>query len=143
VSERPYGGWGSLGLGVGVPYELSLSALLAARLDRFVVRARAAAVGEFLGDSREDAGLLVGYVVSPGSLRNQVTLGAGIGRVSGENGCVLCGSSRTPSAWGFLLDLEWLLSFTDFLGVTMYAFADFNSVDSFGGAAFGLYLGRF
>jgi hypothetical protein len=64
-------------------------------------------------------------------------------RMSGSDGCVLCGSRPTDDSWALLLDFEWLFALTDFLGVTSYTFVDINGVESFGGLTLGLYLGRF
>jgi len=104
------------------------------------VRVRYAAAAEYLGDFDEDIGVLVGVVLTPVRSRGQLAVGAGVGHMRGFRGTVL-GGRPIPGTVGFLLDMEGRFALTGFLGLTGYAFADLNSRESFGGIAFGLYLG--
>lgn len=141
-SQRDWAFWTSGGIGPSTPHALGVAASGSVRHQRAVLRVRYATSGEFLGSSTEDFGLLVGFVLTPSTSRGQAVVGAGVGRVSGVRGCVLCGSEDVPSTTGFLMDLEGRYPLTSFLGLSGYVFSDFNSRESFGGVALGVYLGQ-
>lgn len=140
--QRDWAFWASGGIGLATPYEIGVAASGAAHYQRAVLRARYSTAAEFLGNSTEDFGLLVGFVLTPPTSRGQAVVGAGVGRVSGVRGCVLCGSEDVPSTTGFFMDLEGRYPLTTFLGLSGYAFSNFNSRESFGGVALGVYLGQ-
>jgi len=141
TAGRPWGFWATAGLGPATPYEVGIAASAVVRHNRILVRVRYASAGELLGNQDQDVGVLVGVVLTPVRSRGQLAVGAGVGRMSGSRGCVFCGSRPIPGATGFLLDMEGRFALTGFLGLTGYAFADLNSSETFGGIAFGLYLG--
>ena len=142
TARRPWGFWATAGLGPATPYEVSIAASAVVRHNRILVRVRYVSVGELLGDFGQDVGVLVGVVLTPVRSRGQLAVGAGVGRMSGIIGGGIFSPSRPiPSAAGFLLDMEGRFALTGFLGLTGYAFADLNSSETFGGIAFGLYLG--
>jgi len=141
ASQHDWGFWASAAIGPATPYEFGVTATAAVRYTRFLVRVRYASAFNFLGNFDDDVGVLVGIVLTPEPSRGQLAVGAGVGRVRGFRGSVL-GGREIPATTGFLLDLEARLALTGFLGLTGYGFADFNSRESFGGIALGLYLGR-
>ena len=141
ASQHDWGFWASAAIGPTTPYEFGVAATAAVRYTRVLLRVRYASAGELLGDFDEDVGVLVGIVLTPESSRSQLAVGAGVGRVRGFRG-TLFGGREIPATTGFLLDLEARLALTGFLGLTGYGYADFNSRQSFGGIALGLYLGR-
>lgn len=138
----PVGFWVTAGIGPTTPYEFGVVATTTVRYRRLLVRARYASAAELLGDWDEDLGILIGMALTPESRRAQVAVSAGVGRVNGSRGCVLCGSqSESPTA-GFLMDAEARVALTRFMGVTAYLFGDLNARESFGGLAFGVFVGR-
>jgi len=136
-----WGVWAQAGVGPAAPYEIGAVGSIAIRRFRWVVRARYATSAEYLGDYREDVGVLVGRVVGPTDGRGRWTFSAGVGRSSGSRGCILCGSTPNPDRTAVLLDVEGRYALTGFLGLTATGFASLANGASFGGLAFGLYLG--
>lgn len=137
-----WGYWVSGGVGLSSPHPYGFAATASVRHRRVLLRVRYVSSWEFLGNSTDDVGVLAGFVLTPPTARGQAALGAGVGRVSGATGCVLCGTTETPSSTGFLLDLEGRYPLTSFLGLSGYGFADFNARESFGGVTLGVYVGR-
>lgn len=142
ASREEWGYWVSAGIGPSAPHDFGSAATASVRHRRVLLRVRYASSGEFLGSFTEDVGVLAGFVLTSPTARGQAAVGAGIGRVSGATGCLLCGSTEAPSRAGFLLDLEGRYPLTSFLGLSGYGFVDFNARESFGGIALGVYVGR-
>lgn len=140
--RHPVGFWASAAVGPTLPYEFGIIATAVVRYHRLVIRGRYASSAEFLGDWDEDVGVLLGMALSPEARRVQVTMGAGVGRVSGGRGCLLCGTQPISPSAALLLDTEVRVALTSFLGLTSYVFGNLNSHESFGGLAFGLFVGR-
>jgi hypothetical protein len=115
---HPTGVWASAAIGPTVPSEFGITATAGFRSHRLVLRGRYAAAAEFLGDWDEDVGVLLGMAVSPESQRVQLPLSAGVGRVTGGRGCVLCGTQPITPAAGFLFGAEGRVALTGFMGVT-------------------------
>lgn len=135
--------WVTAAIGPTAPYDLGIVASAALRYNRMVVRARYASTGEFSGDWFEDLGLLVGVVVTPTSARaSQLAIGAGVGRARCRHCGFLVGQPDPAPTMGFLVDAEGRLALTTSFGATASVFGDFNSTLSFGGVAFGLFVGK-
>jgi hypothetical protein len=141
-SAHRTGFWATGAIGPTHPYKIGIVATAALRYNRVVVRARYASTGEFSGDWFEDVGMLVGAVVTPTSPHGQLTVGAGVGHVRWRHYGILAADPDPPPSVGFLVDAEGRLALTPFLGLTAYVFGDLNSRLSFGGVAFGLFVGK-
>ncbi len=139
--ESDVGFWGTLALGPSAPHGFGGAIGASVRFRRIAVRIRAATSAELFGDGVSDWGLLAGGAIDLQPGRSAVTIMAGIGRSTSTRGCLLCGSS-SESAMAMLLELEARLRVVSFFGISANAFADFNSLESFGGLGVGIYLGR-
>jgi hypothetical protein len=133
--------WATAAVGPTRPYDWALVGSAGLRYSRVLVRARYAITFENPGARVDDVGVLVGVVVTRPTQRGQLSVGAGAGRVTQVHTCVLCSGSTFPATSGFLLDAQWRLALASGFGVTGYAFGNINSRMSFGGVAFGLFLG--
>jgi hypothetical protein len=139
-APQELGIWATGAVGLS-SHGFGLASTAAVRFRRAFVRVRYAHAEELLGDWAYDVGLLAGVAVAR-SPRVQVAAGAGIGRVGGQRGCLLCRSAEIPKVVGVLADLEARWAVTRFFGVSAYSYLDVNKEESFGGVTVGLYLGR-
>jgi hypothetical protein len=133
--------WATAAFGPTLPYDWALVGSAGLRYSRVLVRARYAITFENPGARVDDVGVLVGVVVTGPTQRGQLSVGAGAGRVRQVYNCVLCSGPTFPATSGFLLDAQWRLALGSGFGATGYAFGNINSRMSFGGVAFGLFLG--
>ena len=136
------GFWASAAIGPTRPYAWAVVGIASLRYTRFLVRARYAITFENPGARVDDVGILVGVVVTPPSQRGQISIGAGVGRVRQVYNCFLCSGPTFPTTNGWLLDAEGRVALGPGFGLTAYVFADLNTRLSFGGIAFGLFVGK-
>ena len=150
VTRQQDGGstyWVGAGLGFGTSDSTSDdfggSVNLSYRFDPHLLSLRAATVGELFGDDFWDIGLLYGRATGQGAVF--ASLAAGIAVMGGTRnpGGIFDESSETISSRISLpLELQLYWRPLRFLGLGVYGFANFNDEESFGGATFGLQLGR-
>ena len=133
--------WATAAFGPTLPYDWSVVGSAGLRYSRVFVRARYVITFENPGARVDEVGMLVGVVVTPPTQRGQLSVGAGAGRVTQVYNCFLCSGPAFPATIGLLLDAQWRLALVPGFGVTGYAFGNVNSRVSFGGVAFGLFVG--
>jgi len=133
--------WATAAFGPTLPYDWAVVGSAGLRYSRVVVRARYVITFENSGARVDEIGMLVGVVLTSPRRRSQVSVGAGAGRVTQVYNCTLCSGPKFPATLGVLLDAQWRLALASGFGVTGYAFGNVNSRVSFGGVAFGVFVG--
>jgi hypothetical protein len=141
-SGREVTAWIHIGLGAGTPirsgatFAGDLSGNI--RYRHLLATIRTASVGELLGWSMEDYGILVGY--AGGENHQYYSIAAGIGRVRRIEGGIF--SSRIyPYVYGCPLEIQWNYRPFGWFGFGVCFFTLFSQYETYAGVTLSLHLG--
>jgi hypothetical protein len=133
--------WGTVGLGVGTPDGFAGVAGFDLLIGGHLVSARATGVAGIIDDEFWDFGVLYGRTY--GWSRGRASVSAGLAMMDGQRCAGVFGGCEPVNA-RLSLPLAARVSWhaLPFLGLGLYAFANLNGEESFGGAAVTVELGR-